>query len=192
MMLSEFIERTGFHPLAFEYEKIEEAYYNFDGDKDAFCLAFVSADGEKKVYQARATEIERLNGKILEAQKSLVPGDHGTTYGGNPFAGAAVRTVLEIMERDKITEHVQEIGGYLWERLEGLRRKHECIVDHRGIGLMQGLSVSVPVGEVSRKALEKGLVLITAGADMIRFVPPLVIEEEHVDLMVQILDGILP
>ncbi|MCI9378069.1 MAG: aspartate aminotransferase family protein [Eubacterium sp.] len=126
------------------------------------------------------------------AQKSLVPGDHGTTYGGNPFAGAAVRTVLEIMERDKITEHVQEIGGYLWERLEGLRRKHECIVDHRGIGLMQGLSVSVPVGEVSRKALEKGLVLITAGADMIRFVPPLVIEEEHVDLMVQILDGILP
>jgi acetylornithine/N-succinyldiaminopimelate aminotransferase len=126
------------------------------------------------------------------AQKSLVPGDHGTTYGGNPFAGAAVRTVLEIMERDKITEHVQEIGGYLWERLEGLRRKHECIVDHRGIGLMQGLSVSVPVGEVSRKALEKGLVLITAGADVIRFVPPLVIEEEHVDLMVQILDGILP
>ncbi len=126
------------------------------------------------------------------AQKSLVPGDHGTTYGGNPFAGAAVRTVLEIMERDKITEHVQEIGGYLWGRLEGLRRKHECIVDHRGIGLMQGLSVSVPVGEVSRKALEKGLVLITAGADVIRFVPPLVIEEEHVDLMVQILDGILP
>ena len=57
---------------------------------------------------------------------------------------------------------------------------------------MQGLSVSVPVGEVSRKALEKGLVLITAGADVIRFVPPLVIEEEHVDLMVQILDGILP
>lgn len=70
MMLSEFIERTGFHPLAFEYEKIEEAYYNFDGDKDAFCLAFVSADGEKKVYQARATEIERLNGKILEMDRT--------------------------------------------------------------------------------------------------------------------------
>lgn len=70
MMLSEFVERTGFEPLAFEYAKIEEAYYNFDGDKNAFCKAFVEGDGEKKVYQARAAEIERLNGKILEMDKS--------------------------------------------------------------------------------------------------------------------------
>ena len=70
MMLSEFVERTGFEPLPFEYEKIEEAYYNFDGDKDAFCRAFVKADGEKKVYQARAAEIDRLNGKILEMDRA--------------------------------------------------------------------------------------------------------------------------
>ena len=70
MMMSEFIERTGFQPLPFEYAKIEEAYYNFDGDKDGFCKAFVKADGEKKVYQARAAEIDRLNGKILEMDKS--------------------------------------------------------------------------------------------------------------------------
>ncbi|NCE63068.1 hypothetical protein D1159_00385 [Pseudoflavonifractor sp. 524-17] len=70
MMISEFIERTGFRPLPFEYEKIEEAYYNFDGDKDAFCKAFVQADGEKKVYQARAAEIDRLNGKILEMDRA--------------------------------------------------------------------------------------------------------------------------
>lgn len=70
MMLSEFVERTGFTPLPFEYERIEEAYYNFDGDKDAFCRAFVKADGEKKVYQARAAEIERLNGKILELDRA--------------------------------------------------------------------------------------------------------------------------
>lgn len=70
MMMSEFIERTGFQPLPFEYEKIEEAYYNFDGDKDAFCRAFVKADGEKKVYQARAAEIDRLNGKILEMDRA--------------------------------------------------------------------------------------------------------------------------
>ncbi len=69
MMMSEFIERTGFQPLPFEYAKIEEAYYNFDGDKDAFCKAFVQADGEKKVYQARAAEIDRLNGKILEMDR---------------------------------------------------------------------------------------------------------------------------
>ena len=70
MMLSEFVERTGFEPLAFEYAKIEEAYYDFDGDKDAFCKAFVEGDGEKKIYQARAAEIDRLNGKILEMDKS--------------------------------------------------------------------------------------------------------------------------
>ena len=69
MMMSEFIERTGFQPLPFEYAKIEEAYYNFDGDKDAFCRAFVEAGGEKKVYQARAAEIDRLNGKILEMDR---------------------------------------------------------------------------------------------------------------------------
>ena len=126
------------------------------------------------------------------AQKSLVPGDHGTTYGGNPFVGTAVSTVFEIMERDKITEHVQEISAYMWKRLDELKEKHSCIVDHRGMGLMQGLQITAPVGEVSKKALEKGLILITAGSDVLRFVPPLVIEEEHVDEMYKILDSILP
>ena len=70
MMLSEFVERTGFEPLPFEYEKIEAAYYDFAGDKDAFCKAFVEGDGERKIYQARAAEIDRLNGKILEMDKT--------------------------------------------------------------------------------------------------------------------------
>ena len=69
MMLSEFVERTGFTPLPFEYEKIEEAYFDFDGDKDAFCKAFVEGGGEKKIYQARAAEIDRLNSKLLETDK---------------------------------------------------------------------------------------------------------------------------
>lgn len=125
------------------------------------------------------------------AEKSLVPGDHGTTYGGNPLVGAAVSKVFEIMERDNITAHVQEISEYLWSRLDELKEKHSCVVDHRGMGLMQGLQVSVPVGEVSKKALEKGLILITAGSDVLRFVPPLVIEKQHVDEMFEILDGIL-
>jgi len=72
MMMSEFIERTGFQPMAFEYEKIEEAYCSFDGDKDAFCKAFVEGGGEKKLCQARAAEIERLNGKILEMDKDTM------------------------------------------------------------------------------------------------------------------------
>lgn len=125
------------------------------------------------------------------AEKSLVPGDHGTTYGGNPFVGAAICKVLEIMEREHITEHVAEVSGYLWDRLEELKAKHTCITDHRGMGLIQGLQMTVPVGEVSKKALQKGLVLITAGTDVIRFVPPLVIEKEHVDEMFGILDSVL-
>ena len=71
MMLSEFVERTGFEPMHAEYAKIEAAYYNFNGDKDAFCAAFVAGDGEKKIYQARAAEIERLNGKILDLDKTF-------------------------------------------------------------------------------------------------------------------------
>ena len=70
MMLSEFVERTGFEPMPAEYAKIEEAYCGFNGDKDAFCAAFVSGDGEKKIYQARAAEIDRLNGRILEMDKA--------------------------------------------------------------------------------------------------------------------------
>ena len=71
MMLSEFVERTGFEPMPAEYAKIEEAYYNFNGDKDAFCKAFVAGDGEKKIYQARAAVIDRLNGKILDMDKAF-------------------------------------------------------------------------------------------------------------------------
>ena len=71
MMLSEFVERTGFEPMSAEYAKIEEAYCGFNGDKDAFCKAFVAGDGEKKIYQARAAEIDRLNGKILDMDKTF-------------------------------------------------------------------------------------------------------------------------
>ena len=119
------------------------------------------------------------------AEKSLMPGDHGTTYGGNPFVGAAVTKVIEMMERDKITEHVQEMGAYLSEKLEKLVAKYDCLTAHRGVGLIQGVVCTKKVGEVSAKALEHGLIVITAGSDVIRFVPPLVIEKSHIDEMVE-------
>ena len=71
MMMSEFVERTGFQPTADEYEQIEDAYYNFDGDKDAFCKAFVEQGGELKIYKARADEIARLRSQMLEVEKQL-------------------------------------------------------------------------------------------------------------------------
>lgn len=121
------------------------------------------------------------------AEKSLCPGDHGSTYGGNPLVGAAVNKVLEMMERDKLADHAGEMGDYLWTCLEGIKEKYEFVKDHRGLGLIQGLEVTLPVGQISSKALEKGLILITAGTNVLRFVPPLVIEKENVDEMAEIL-----
>ncbi len=118
---------------------------------------------------------------------SLAAGDHGTTYGGNPLACAAVCKVLELFESRKILDNVREVGGYLEECLDRLADEFDCVKARRGLGMMQGLVFGRPVGDIIKKAMEKGLVLINAGANIIRFVPPLVITKEHVDDMVRIL-----
>lgn len=119
------------------------------------------------------------------AAKVLEPGDHGTTYGGNPLVCAAADKVLELFEEKNLVAHVQEIGQYLWEELEALAGRLDCVAAHRGKGLMQGLELSMPVGPVVKTALlEEHLVLISAGSQVIRFVPPLVIEKEDVDEMI--------
>ncbi len=123
--------------------------------------------------------------------RSLVSGDHGTTYGGNPLAGAAVGVVLDLFEENHILENVNQVGAYLEEKLDELARKYEFIVERRGVGLLQGLVFDRPVGEVIAKALDGGLILINAGANIIRFVPPLVISRENVDEMVEILESCL-
>ena len=122
------------------------------------------------------------------AQHSLTAGDHGTTYGGNPLACTAVEKVLDLFEEDHIIEHVREVAPYLEQRLNELAEKYDCIQERRGVGLMQGLVFDHPVGDIINRALEKGLILINAGADIIRFVPPLVITRENVDEMIAILD----
>ena len=125
------------------------------------------------------------------AEKSLAPGDHGTTYGGNPLVGAAVAKVLESMERDELMAHVKQVGSYLSQKLDEMVEKYDCITAHRGVGLMHGLVCTKKVGEVSAKALEKGLILITAGSDVLRFVPPLVITEAEIDEMAEKLSSVL-
>ena len=125
------------------------------------------------------------------AEKSLAPGDHGTTYGGNPLVCAAVDTVLEIFEEEQILEHVQQVGAYLEQRLEELAEKNEWIEARRGKGLMQGLVLKKPVGDVIKKAMEQGLIVISAGGNVLRMVPPLVITEQHVDEMIEKLEKAL-
>lgn len=125
------------------------------------------------------------------AEKSLAPGDHGTTYGGNPFVGAAVDKVLEMMDRDHITDHVKELTPYFEQKLDELVAKYDFLTARRGFGFMQGIVSAKPVGQIAAKALDAGLVVITAGSDVLRFVPPLIIEKEHVDEMVEKLDVVL-
>ena len=122
------------------------------------------------------------------AEKSLVPGDHGTTYGGNPFIGAAVSAVLDIYADRDILSHVKEISAYLEAKLDELVNKYDCLTARRGVGLMQGLVTTIKPGEVCSKALENGVVIISAGSDVLRIVPPLVIEKKHVDEMIDKLE----
>lgn len=115
---------------------------------------------------------------------ALVPGDHGSTYGGNPLVCAAANAVMDQFEKLNLTAHVKEVGAYLYEQLEQLTAEFDCIKDHRGIGLMQGIELTIPVGDVIKKAQKEGLIIISASGNVIRFVPPLVIEKKHVDEMI--------
>lgn len=122
---------------------------------------------------------------------SLAAGDHGTTYGGNPLACAAVCKVFELFEKEHILEHVKEVSAYLEEKLDALAGECEDIKCRRGAGLMQGLEFNKPVGGIITKAMDEGLILINAGSNIIRFVPPLVIKKQDVDDMIAILQKCL-
>ena len=134
-------------------------------------------------------------GAFLMTQKvadmSLVPGDHGTTYGGNPFVGAAVSAVFDEFEKLSLTEHVKELTPYFEECLDKLVDKYDCLVTRRGKGFIQGIECTLPVGQIAAKALEKGIIVITAGSNVIRFVPPLVIEKADIDEMIEKLSATL-
>jgi len=117
------------------------------------------------------------------AEESLAPCDHGTTYGGNPFAAAAVSTVFDLFEENGIVAHVQKMTPVLSGMLDRLKEEFDCILAHRGSGFMRGLELdpSVSAGAVASKALEKGMLIITAGHNVLRFLPPLIIKEEQID-----------
>ena len=125
------------------------------------------------------------------AEFSLEPGDHGTTYGGNPLACMAVSKTIEIFEKKNMISHVQGIGAYLAEQLERLVQEKDCVIARKGKGLIQGIEISKPIGEVTNAALKEGLLVISARGNVIRLVPPLVIEKQHVDEMIDKLSKVL-
>ena len=118
---------------------------------------------------------------------SMTYGDHGTTYGGNPFVCTAVSEVFDIFKEENIVEHVKEVGTYLWNRLEEMKEKYDCIVDHRGKGLIQGLELTFAPKDLVSKCLNAGLIVIAAENNTVRFVPPLIISDEDINRMISIL-----
>lgn len=119
------------------------------------------------------------------AENSLKQGDHGATYGGNPLACKAVKTVLDIFEEENMLGHVKEITPYLEAKLDSLAEEMDCIMERRGKGLIQGIVLKQPVSEVCTKAMEEGLLVIQAQGNVLRLVPPLIVGKEHIDEMIE-------
>lgn len=158
------------------------AWQGYGVRPDIMCMAKAIGNGVPVGAFAMTEEI---------AEYSLKPGDHGTTYGGNPFVCTAVSKVLDIFEKEHIVEHVQTIAPYLEEELDKLVEKYDVVLERRGKGLMQGLVLARPVSEVITNAQKEGLLVISAGGNVLRMVPPLVIEKEHVDEMIEKLENAL-
>ena len=119
--------------------------------------------------------------------QAMQPGDHGSTYGGNPLACMAVKTVFEILEKEHLLDHVQEISQYLIQRLEEVVNEFDCVVERRGLGLMQGLVLNQEAKPVVHSLLDDGVIVVTAGTNVIRMLPPFIIQREHVDAFIDIL-----
>ena len=122
-----------------------------------------------------------------EKANVLVPGDHASTFGGNPLVTAAAQVVLTELTENGLLDHVKEVGAYLKEQLLALKEEFECVVDVRGFGLMQGIELTIPALEVEKKCIENGMLVVGAGEKVVRFVPPLIITKEHVDEAISIL-----
>lgn len=128
---------------------------------------------------------------VEKVASAFEPGDHGTTYGGNPFATTAASKVFDLFEQEHVLENVNAVGAYLKSKLNELEDEYDFITECRGKGLMLGLEFTCPVKEIIKKAMDAGLILIAAGTNVIRFIPALIIQKEHVDEMIQILKGVL-
>jgi len=117
------------------------------------------------------------------------PGDHASTFGGNPLACTAANVVLSELLEGGLLAHIKEMGEYLKNKLAELMNKKDVIVDIRGTGLIQGIALEgISIIEVLTKCMENGLLLVGAGSNVIRFVPPLTITKEEIDKAIDILD----
>lgn len=125
------------------------------------------------------------------ASTILEAGDHASTFGGNPLACSAAKVVLTKLTKGNLLQKVKDTGAYLKNKLSELVEKYDFVKEVRGLGLMIGLELTVPAKDILNKCMERNLLLIGAGANIIRFVPPLIITKTDADKAISILDEIL-
>ena len=125
------------------------------------------------------------------AAQGMKPGTHGSTFGGNPLAMAVANAVLDVMLADGFLPHVEKMATLLARQLDSLVRKHpKVLAERRGRGLLSGLKCVVPSGEMVEKLRQAGLLTVGAGENVVRLLPPLIIEESHIEEAVGIIDGV--
>jgi acetylornithine/LysW-gamma-L-lysine aminotransferase len=122
---------------------------------------------------------------------SLKLGEHTTTFGGNPLVCAAACAAIDILIEEKLVERAATLGAYFKEKLVDLQVKHKVVREVRGLGLMLGMELRFDVLQIILQAMDKGVLILDAGRNVLRFLPPLVIEKEQIDKVVAILDTIL-
>lgn len=153
-------------------------YFQYDVMPDIVCLA-------KGLGAGVPVGAFVANDKI---SKAMQPGDHGSTYGGNPFVSQAVSTVFDIINDENMMEHVQSVSSYLISRLDELVEKYDVVVERRGLGLMQGLELKVPVKSIVSDLFKQGVIIVSAGTHVLRMLPPFIIENKHVDEFIEVLE----
>jgi acetylornithine/N-succinyldiaminopimelate aminotransferase len=126
-----------------------------------------------------------------EVSASLVPGKHASTFGGNALACSAAIAVIEAIEEEDLLENAVRIGQYTKDKLEQLKQKHYIIDSVRGIGLMIGVQLNSPGAAIADTCLEKGLRINCTSGTVLRFMPPMIAEEKHIDDAIEILDAVL-
>lgn len=120
------------------------------------------------------------------------PGDHGSTFGGNPLASAAANAVLDAIEAERLLDHCKQVGAYLKAKLEGLKAKYPALITEvRGMGLILGVQLTKPGRQIVDDCMRAGAIINCTAGDVLRFVPPLIIEAAHVDELIAILDRVL-
>jgi len=157
------------------------AYEHFGIEPDIMTLAKALANGLPIGAMLAGEEVAQAFG----------PGAHASTFGGTPIITAASIQVVKVLLEEKLFHHCAKIGAYFKERLQGLKAKHESIVDVRGMGLLLGMKLKIEGDTIVNSCMEKGFLINCIQGNILRFIPPLIVEKKEIDALLVCLDEVL-